>query len=87
MNVNCRVCGKCGHQYDAIAHHAKGKPDNTCYGCYIEMLISVLDTMRVAAHVAYQATIGTSNHHSSQAKYDRMISRMVNRIANLKKGK
>ena len=84
---NLNTCTKCGHQYDEIAHRAKGKFSNTCYSCYIEMLTEVLDTMRVAAHVAYQATYGTTDHRTSQAKYDRMINRLANRIAILTKGK
>jgi len=51
------------------------------------MLTEVLETMRVAAHVAYQATYGTTDHRTSQAKYDRMINRLSNRIAILTKGK
>ena len=84
---NLNTCTKCGHKYDEIAHRAKGKFSNTCYSCYIEMLTEVLDTMRVAAHVAYQATYGTTDHRTSQAKYDRMITRLSDRIAILKKGK
>ena len=86
MNV-LTTCTKCGHKYDEIAHRAKGKPSNTCYSCYIEMLAEVLETMRVAAHVAYQATYGTTDHRTSQAKYDRMINRLSDRIAILTKGK
>ena len=84
---NLDTCINCGHEYDAIRHHSKGKPSATCYGCYIEMLDAVLETMQVAAHVAFQATYGTPNHRYSQAKYRRMISRMSNRIAILKNGK
>ena len=86
MNV-LDTCTKCGHEYDAIRHHAKGKPSATCYGCYIEILDAVLGTTQVAAHVAYHATYGTPNHRASQARYRRMISRLANRIATLKKGK
>ena len=84
---NLDTCTNCGHEYDAIRHHAKGKPSATCYGCYIEMLAAVLETMQVAAHVAYNATYGTPNHRGSQANYRRMISRLSHRIANLKNGK
>jgi protein-arginine kinase activator protein McsA len=81
------TCTKCGHQYDAICHQAKGKPPATCYSCYIEMLDDVLGSMQVASHVAFQATYGTPNHSVSQAKYRRMIRRLSDRIATLKKGK
>jgi len=84
---NLDTCTNCGHEYDAIRHHAKGKPSATCYFCYIEMLAAVLGSMQVAAHVAYQATYGTPNHRASQATYRRMISRLSNRIEILKKGK